>query len=206
MTIIQRGGGLSFMAQHCAKNFSERPPGREKVRPISGIRCPWLNRNDGKRNFKTAIISPATMTRHGFPTARPSDMWDAKLCQRPRLRASGRRSLRQTESRCAAVIAERQHFFFSPPTKLAITMLGRGEERPIYEGRLRSELEGLLKTLCGYAHAGDWRRGRDEHRARVGERANPRNWSAPCTGSEAESHSHAISGGVAGGSRWIGGE
>ena len=68
-------------------------------------------------------------------------MWDAKYASVLVFEPVAPQFEAKAEEQVRAVIAERQHF--SPTDKLAITMFGREEERPIYEG-ITLGLEGLL--------------------------------------------------------------
>jgi putative ABC transport system permease protein len=136
--IIQRRR-VVFMGAHLReKLFGTRPAVDEYVQ-ISGIRFLVIGTMETK--FQDSNYFTSDDDSAWIPYSAASDMWDAKYASVLVFEPVAPQFEAKAEEQVRAVIAERQHF--SPTDKLAITMFGREEERPIYEG-ITLGLEGLL--------------------------------------------------------------
>jgi putative ABC transport system permease protein len=136
--IVQRRRVVFLGARLREKLFGTRPAVDEYVH-IAGIRFLVIGTMDTKFQDSNYFTSDDESAWIPYTTA--GEMWDAKYASvfvfepiAPQFEARAEDQLRQ-------VVADRQHF--SPTDKRAITMFGREEERPIYDG-ITLGLEGLL--------------------------------------------------------------
>jgi putative ABC transport system permease protein len=136
--IAERRRVVFLGAKAREKLFGTHPAVGEDVH-ISGARFLVIGTMEGK--FQDSNYFTSDDESVWIPYSAASDMWDTKYASviifepiAPRFEAAAEDQVRQ-------VIADRQHFAASD--KRAITMFGREEERPIYDG-ITLGLEGLL--------------------------------------------------------------
>jgi len=165
------------------KLFSGTPAIGETVR-IDGVKFTVVGSMDTKFSDSNYFTSDRRIRVYSVHHA--GELWDARYASVMLFRADCAEFEADAMQQFRAAIANRQHF--SPSDKRAITMFGREEFKPIYEG-ITLGIEALL-FFVGALTLGIGRRGRDEYHARLRRRTRPRNRPAP--GARCEKITHSL--------------
>ena len=168
-----KAGRVVFLGARLKKKlFSGMPAVGETVR-IDGVRYTVIGTMDMK--FSDSCYFNCDDESAFIPYPAAAEMWDARYASvmvfepvAPQFEAPAMVQFR-------TAVASRQRF--SPNDKRAITMFGRQEFKPVYDG-ITFGIEGLL-FLNRRDDARNWRRWRNEYHAGVGRRTGPGNRLAP---------------------------
>ena len=173
------------------KLFSGEPAVDETVR-INGVRFTVIGTMDMK--FSDSCYFNCDDESAFIPYTAAADIWDARYASVMVFEPVAPQFEAQAMQQFRTAVANRQHF--SPNDKRAITMFGRQEFKPIYDGITLGNRRAAV--LDRRNDAGNRRRRRDEYHAGVGGGAGARNRPAAGAGRTKMAYPLAISDGSAG--------